>query len=199
MRYRSIFAIGGISALVACSSQIPQPQAGQPSSNPPPAASGIDHTVSIRWQLADSFDIASNGSCTGRSMFRHMGADARVLLRGKTTGITEETHATARVENLTNGRSAASDDGLYCVIRAVFSPALPDPDGYWLRFPGNPRPEMPIGPLNTELGPPFYRGQPVVQATLPPGYGQFNMGSQSCPSLLDPPDRDCFVSAPVEK
>lgn len=56
-------------------------------------------------------------------MFRHMGADARVLLRGKTTGITEETHATARVENLTNGKSAASDDGLYCVIRSLLARA----------------------------------------------------------------------------
>jgi hypothetical protein len=47
--------------------------------------------------------------------------------------------ATARFEpQALTGKSALSDDGLYCVLHAVFAPALPDPDGYSVTFPGTP-------------------------------------------------------------
>lgn len=182
-------------ALVACTTNVQQPSAGtsrRPPS-PPPAVSAIDHTVSIAWQLADSFDVTPNGSCRGRSTFNNMGAGSRVQLRGRTTGLTDETRATARVEDHTTGGSARFDDGLHCVIRIVFAPALPDPDGYWLRFPGGQQPDVELRTLNRGAGPIFSRGEPVEQPTLPAGYGQFNSVSQSCPSSLDPPDRDCPV------
>lgn len=179
--------------LVACATSVPQPSAGtpRPLPSPPPAVSAIDHTVSIGWQLADSFDVTPNGSCRGRSAFINMGAGLRVQLRGRTTGLTDETRATARVEDHTIGRSARWDDGLYCVIRIVFAPAVPDPDGYWLRFPASQQPDVELRALNRGVGPIFSRGEPVEQPTLPAGYGLYNSGSQSCPSPLDPPDRDC--------
>jgi hypothetical protein len=159
--------------------------------SPPPATSGIDHTVSVRWQLADSFDIAPDGSCTGRDTFGGMGAAARVQLRGATTGMVDETRATARVEDQTRSRSAQYDDGRYCVIRIVFAPALPDPDGYFLKFPDSSQTELRVG-TNPLLGPSFIAGKPARQPELPPGYGETaGIGSQACPSLLDPPDKAC--------
>jgi hypothetical protein len=122
-----------------------------------------------------------------------MGAGLRVQLRGRTTGLADETRATARVEDHTIGRSARFDDGLYCVIRIVFAPAVPDPDGYWLRFPGSQQPDVELRALNRGAGPIFSRGEPVEQPTLPPGYGQFYSGSQSCPSPVYPPDFDCPI------
>ena len=181
--------------LVACTTSVPQPLTGTPGllPSPPPATSAIDHTVSIGWQLADSFDVSPNGSCSGRSTFSNMGAGLRVQLRGRSTGLTDETLATARVEDHTTGRSRLFDDGLYCVIRIVFDPAVPDPDGYWLHFPGSPQSDVELRMLHRGVGPIFSRGEPVEQPTLPPGYGQFNSSSQSCPSTLDPPERDCPI------
>ena len=180
-------------ALVACTTSGRQPLGGTPRllPSPPPAMSAIDHTVSIGWQLADSFDVSPHGSCRGRSIFNGMGAGLRVQLRGRTTGLTDETRATARVEDHTTGRSARFDDGLYCLIQIVFVPAVPDPDGYWLRFPGSQQPDVELRALSRGVGPIFSRGEPVEQPTLPAGYGQFTSGSQSCPSLLDPPDKEC--------
>ena len=182
-------------ALVACTTSGPQPLAGTPRllPSPPPAMSAIDHTVSIGWQLADSFDVSPDGSCRGRSIFNGMGAGLRVQLRGRTTGLTDETRATARVEDHTTGRSARFDDGLYCLIQMVFAPAVPDPDGYWLRFPGSQQPDVELRALSRGVGPIFSRGEPVEQPTLPAGYGQFTSSSQSCPSPLDPPERECPI------
>lgn len=181
--------------LVACTTSVPQPLTGTLRSlpSPPPATSAIDHTVSIGWQLADSFDVSPNGSCSGRSIFSNMSAGRRAQLRGRTTGLTDETFATARVEDRTTGRSRLFDDGLYYVIRIVFDPAVPDPDGYWLRFPGSPQSDVELRMLNRGVGPIFSRGEPVEQPTLPPGYGQFNSSYQSCPSTLDPPDKECPI------
>jgi hypothetical protein len=198
MAIRSLVTAFFACALAACTTSVPQPLAGPPRllPSPPPATSAIDHTVSIGWQLADSFNVSPNGSCRGRSSFNNMGAGLRVQLRGQTTGLTDETRATARVEDHTTGRSARYDDGLYCVIRIVFAPAVPDPDGYWLRFPGSQQPDVQLRALNRGVGPIFSRGEPIDQPTLPPGYGQFSSGSQSCPSPLDPPDRDCPIVVP---
>ena len=183
------------STLVACTGSVPQPLAVPAPllPSPPPATSALDHTVSIVWQLADSFDVSPDGRCTGRSNFAKMGAGLRVQLRGRTTGLTDETLATARVEGHTTGSSARFDDGLYCVVRIVFAPAVPDPDGYWLRFPGSQQPDVELRALNRGVGPIFSRGEPVEQPTLPPGYGQFTSSAQSCPSTLDPPERDCPI------
>jgi hypothetical protein len=151
---------------------------------PPPAVSGIDKTVYVRWQLADSFDVFPDGKCAGRSGFREMAAGARVQLRGDTTGLSNETRATARFERqVLRGKRAMGDDGLYCVIEAVFAPSMPDPDGYWLKFAGSRRAEQWLG----KPGSPRPFGQPDP----PPGYGSYNIGSQLCPALLDPPYKDC--------
>jgi hypothetical protein len=73
-----------------------------------------------------------------------------------------------------------NDDYRYCVIDAVFTPSMPDPDGYSIKFAGAPR-EQPIGrPSRTPFGHPDR-----------PGYGKVSMGKQTCPSPLDPPDKDC--------
>ena len=197
MLLRSFVTALAACVLAACSADARQHSGTPPVSlpSPPPATSGIDRTVSVRWQLADSFDVLPDGSCRGREDFSHMGAGDRAQLRGATTGMVDETRATARLEDQTKGKSAFFDDGLYCVILIVFAPALPDPDGYWLSFPGNPQTELRVG-LDPSLGPSFIGGRPVPQATLPPGYGRFSMGSQACPSLLNPPDEECPVVAP---
>lgn len=197
MLLRSFVTALAACTLAACSADAGQHSGTPPVSlpSPPPATSGIDHTVSVRWQLADSFDVFPDGSCRGREDFGQMGAGDRAQLRGTTTGMVDETRATARLEDQTKGKSAVSDDGLYCVIRIVFAPTLPDPDGYWLKFPGSPQTEVRIG-LDPSLGPSFAGGRPVRQPTLPPGYGRFNLGSQVCPSLLDPSDEECPVVTP---
>lgn len=197
MTSRSLVTAFLACALTACATSGPQPSAGPPGlpPSPPPATSAIDHTVSIAWQLADSFDVSPDGSCRGRSVFTNMGADLRAQIRGRTTGLTDETRATAQVEDHTLGNSRRSDDGVYCDIQIVFAPAVPDPDGYWLRFPGSEQPDVELSALSRVIGPIFSRGAPVEPATLPPGYGEFSTRSQSCPTLLDPPTRDCPVAA----
>ena len=121
----------------------------------------------------------------GRSTFRGMGDGARVLLRGITTGWDVEGSATAYVEHrapmMSHGKPLLDDDYVYCDIEVVFTPSMPDPDGYALKFAGADHWEQLGKPGRT----PF--GQPER-----PGYGRYNIGSQSCPSLLlDPPDKDC--------
>jgi hypothetical protein len=134
--------------------------------------------------LADSFDVLPDGKCAGRSGFREMRDGVRVQLRGDTTGFSDETRATARVEQqLLDGKRAFGDDGLYCVIEAVFAPSMPDPNGYWLKFAGSADREKWLGKPSS--GTPFGRPDP------PPGDGSFNIGSQACPTLLDPPEKDC--------
>jgi hypothetical protein len=164
--------------------------AGSPSLPvPPPAVSGINRTVVIRWQLADSFDVTGDGSCAGRSVFRGMAAGARAHLTGASTGLLDETRVTAHVERRAPNRG---DDGLYCVIEAVFAPAVPDPDGYSLKFFGSEQREVDLGPPgSTPLGHTGFN-----RPDLPPGYGFYNWGSQSCPSLLDPPSKDYPELAP---
>jgi hypothetical protein len=60
---------------------------------------------------------------------------------------------------------------------------MPDPNGYWLKFAGSAEPEEWLGKPGS--------GRPFGQPDPPPGYGSYNIGSQSCPSLLDPSDKDC--------
>lgn len=148
----------------------------------PPAVSGINRTVVVHWQLADSFDVLPDGKCAGRSIFREMHDGVRVQLIGNTTGLGDETRATTHVERRGASRS---DDGQYCVVEAVFAPSVPDADGYSIKFAGSAERARWLGKPG---------GAPFGQPDPPPGYGWYNVGSQSCPSLLDPPDKDCPVA-----
>jgi hypothetical protein len=151
--------------------------------SPAPAVSAIDHTVSVTWQLADSFDILPGGKCAERGDNRGMSDGARIQLQGSTTGFVDETRATARFQRRTlSAKEALFDDGLYCVLRAVFAPSMPDPDGYSVKFSGTPV-------IWNRLGKPG--GTPFGRPNNPPGYGGYNLASQTCRSLLDPPDKDC--------
>ena len=151
---------------------------------PPPAVSGVDHTVTVSWQLADSFDILPGGMCAGRGPNRGMENGARIVLQGNTTGFVDETKATATFQRRPlSQKQALEDDGLYCVLRAVFAPSVPDPDGYSVKFPGTP---VHWDHLDRLRG-----STPFGEPDKPPGYGYYNLGSQLCPSLLDPPSKDC--------
>jgi hypothetical protein len=159
----------------------PSPSSSLPVS--PPAVSGIDHTVTVRWQLADSFDVLPDDKCAGRGAYRGMADGARIQLQGNTTGFTDETTASARFEHqILSKKQALFDDGLYCVLRAVFAPSVPDPAGYSVKFPGT---SIHWDHLGDPRVSPFGRFDP------PPGFGSYNLGSQMCPSLLDPPTKDC--------
>lgn len=170
-------------ALAACSNGY-APVAASPSLPvPPPAVSAIDHTVTVTWQLADSFEILPGGKCAGRGDNRGMSDGARIQLHGNATGFVDETRATARFQHRSlSARESLFDDGRYCVLRAVFAPSMPDPDGYSVKFPGTPV-------SWDHLGKPG--GTPFGRPDNPPGYGGYNLGSQTCGSLLDPPDKDC--------
>ncbi|MDX1888682.1 hypothetical protein [Mycolicibacterium sp. 050158] len=149
--------------------------------HPPPAVAGIDDTVTVRWGMADSFDVLSDGTCAGRKYFEGLRGGARAQLFGNTTGFWDESVTTAVVEhrNYTGGQ-ALSDDGVYCVVAAVFTPAMPDPHGYTFKLPGTTQ----------QLDRVAVGGRPFGQRDRP-GYGTYYFGAQTCPSLLDPPDKDC--------
>lgn len=153
-------------------------------SEPPPAVSGIDDTVSVHWRLADSFDILPGDRCVGRGNNRGMFDGARVRLTGHTMGYAGETKATAYFEHFPPlmhlGRPLLDDDYLYCVVEAVFSPGIPEPDGYSVKFE-RARDDFWLGKPS---GMPFgFRDRP--------GYGAYQITVQTCRSLLDPPDKDC--------
>jgi hypothetical protein len=116
-----------------------------------------------------------------------MNNGARVQLEGDTTGFIDETRATARFHReVLSKKEALFDDGLYCVVEAVFAPSMPDPGGYSIKFFGT---RIHLNHLPKPGGTPFGRPDP------PPGYGTYNITTQRCPSLLDPPDKDCSESA----
>jgi hypothetical protein len=180
---RLLAVIAAAAVVAACSSGHASQGASPSWPVPPPAVSGIDHTVIVTWQLADSFDILPGGKCAGRGSNRGMSDGARIQLQGKITGFFDETRATASFQrrNL-SAKEALGDDGLYCVLRAVFAPSMPDPEGYSVKFPGTPVKWDHLGkPGRTPFGRP----------DSPPGYGAYNLGSQTCQSLLDPPYKDC--------
>jgi hypothetical protein len=171
--------------LASCSAPFSHPnEAATQAVSPPPAVSAADDTVWVKWALADSFDVLPGDRCAGRSSFIGMGDRAHVLLRGNSTGWDVEGKATAYVEHraplLSHGQPMLDDDNVYCAIGVVFTPSMPDPDGYSLKFAGADHWEDLGTPGHTRFGRPDR-----------PGYGTYNIGSQSCPSLLDPPDKDC--------
>jgi hypothetical protein len=113
-----------------------------------------------------------------------MGDGARVLLRGNSTEWDVEGTAIAYVDRpapiMSRRKPVLNDDYVYCVIEVVFTPSMPDPDGYSLKFAFTDR-WVDLGkPRRTPFGKPDR-----------PGFGPYNTGSQACPSLLDPPDKDC--------
>jgi len=174
--------LAATAALTACTND--HVQLASPSLPvPPPAVSAIDRTVTVRWQLADSFDVLPGGTCAGRGENRGIRNGARMHLQGDTTGFVDETRATATFERRAlSAGEARGDDGLYCVLRAVFAPVLPDPDGYSIKIPGTPIKWDHVGASgHTPFGHP----------NLPPGFGSINLGSQLCPNLLDPPEKEC--------
>ena len=74
-----------------------------------------------------------------RASFRGVGDGSWVLLRGNSTGWDVEGQATAYVEHrelhVSHGQPLP-EDNLYCDIRVVFTPSMPDPDGHSLKFAG---------------------------------------------------------------
>jgi hypothetical protein len=173
-----------VGVLTACASSTQAPVTASPlSTAPPPAVSEIDHTVTVKWRLADSFDLLPGGRCAGRGDNRGMGDGARIQLQGSSSGFINETRATATVEREElSPKQALIDDGVYCTLRAVFSPSMPDPDGYSVKFSGT---KIKMANLGRPGGTRFGRPDP------PPGYGVYNVTSQLCPDLLDPPEKDC--------
>ncbi|WP_131536382.1 hypothetical protein [Mycolicibacterium aromaticivorans] len=183
---RSLAVVMAVAATVAACSTNGPPRGTASSSPvaPPPAVSGVDHTVAVKWSMADSFDILPDGTCAGRGDNRGMNNGARLQLQGDTTGFTDETRVTARFRRATlSKKEALMDDGQYCVVEGVFAPSMPDPGGYSIKFSGT---RIHIDHLGKPgSGTPFGRPDP------PPGYGVYNISTQRCPSLLDPPDKDC--------
>jgi hypothetical protein len=152
---------------------------------PPPAASEIDNTVSVTIALADSFDVLAGGKCAGRSNNSGISDGARVQLRGDTVGGSTWATATARVERrpvILRGKEVPdADDGLYCVVEAVFAPSRPDPQSsYSLKFVG--------GDWWQHI---VHVGTAPYGQLDRPGYGRTQITVQLCESPLDPPEKDC--------
>ena len=155
---------------------------------PPPAVSGIDDTITVTYALADSFDVLSDGTCAGRSSNSGMRDGARVQLRADTVGGSVWATATARFERQppricsgVNGRWMM-DDGLYCVVKALFPATRVDPEWrYSIKFVGGD------WRSHVQVRSQFWMYDFIEQ----PGYGSTSIGIQTCPNLADPPDRDC--------
>jgi hypothetical protein len=152
---------------------------------PPPAATGIDNTVSVTLLLADSFDALPNGKCAGRSSNAGIADGAPVQLRGDTAGGSVWSTATADYQYFPpqphDGRPQLDeDDGRYCIVKAVFAPTQPDEHSrYSIKFSGgNWRGLVTVGKA------------PYGQLDRP-GYGSTFITIQTCRSASDPPDKVC--------
>jgi hypothetical protein len=156
---------------------------------PPPAVSGEDDTVSVIWALADSFDVLANNKCVGRDSNRGMGDGARVQLRADNVEGSTWATASAFVDRrpprtyVYLGKAMTEDDGVYCVVHAVFAPATPDPESlYSYKFVG----------ADWRLGRVHVGTAPYGQLDRP-GYGTADIEIQTCPDLFDPPEKDCWA------
>jgi hypothetical protein len=182
------FVMAGVLLLMsACSSGTPRSPVTttRATTDPPPAESGIDNTVSVTISLADSFDVLPDGKCAGRGHNNGMRESARVQLHGETDGGTTWTTAHVRFQpgppTIYNGVKGhwLIDDGLYCIVTAVFAPAYPDPkSSYFIKFVDGI-------PLQVKVG-----NAPYGQLDRP-GYGSANITVQTCRSLTDLPGKDC--------
>jgi hypothetical protein len=155
---------------------------------PPPAVAGIDNVIAVSWELADSFDMLPDDKCAGRSVNSGMRDGGRVQFIGETFGGSVSTTATTRFERRTpwtamsQGKALVIDDGLYCIVTAVFAPPLPDPTSrYKWKFVG--------GDWHQGL----YVGRTPFGKPERPGYGsgRARISMQSCRDLSDPPTKDC--------
>jgi hypothetical protein len=185
-RSRTLIAVAAVIMTCACGKYGAVTDASVASSGvrvPPPAVSAIDDTVSVHWELADSFDVLPDGACAGRGDNRWMRNGARVLLRGNTSDFYTETRATAYFKHfpsvIYHGKPLMNDDYLYCIVDAVFAPSMPDPSGYSVKFQ-NASEEWLGKPGGTPFGRPDH-----------PGYGSYRIRKQTCQSLLAPPDEEC--------
>jgi hypothetical protein len=155
---------------------------------PPPAVAGIDNAIAVTWELSDSFDILPGDKCAGRSVNSGMSDGGRVQFVGETVGGSVSTTATTHFERrppwteMHQGKPVLIDDGLYCVVSAVFAPAIPDPTGnYSWKFVGGDWSDgldvgyMPVGKRER------------------PGYGseRASITITTCRYLSDPPTKDC--------
>lgn len=176
-------AAAGLLLASACSTGHPPLTAGTatpaPTPPPPPAVSGINNTITVTFGLADSFDVLSDGTCAGRSSNSGMRDGARVQLRADTVGGTVWATATARFERRP---PRPYDDGLYCVVKAVFPATRVDPEWrYSIKFVGG---DWRSG---VQVRSQFWMYDFIEQ----PGYGSTDIGYQTCEHLSDPPDKDC--------
>ncbi len=110
-------------ALAGCSTSSPAQLEASPSRGaPPPAVSGVDHTLTVRWSLADSFDILPDGSCAGRDENRGMGSGARIQLQGDST--TDSLTRLGSPRKLTAKYSAGKSGSLTTACTALYRPSL---------------------------------------------------------------------------
>lgn len=182
--------------LVCCFALIPACTAGpsqqahsspvNQTSSPPPAVSGIDDTISVRMSLADTFDVLPNGNCAGRLIYQGVRDGARVLLQGNSTTWGVETRAVVHLEHrkpiMSRGKPLLFDDYVYCVAEAVFTPPMPDPAGYSIKFAGTSSWD--------DLGQPTHAATDSAHGGEWSGWN-YDFSTQMCPSLLDPPEKDC--------
>jgi hypothetical protein len=101
-------------------------------------------------------------------------------VHGETTGLYDQSKASARFEHYPPVKLRLDDDYQYCVVDAVFSPSMPDPGGYSVKFAGAPHEQWLGKPGRTPFGRPEHAG-----------YGNYRMTIQTCRSLLDPPNKRC--------
>jgi hypothetical protein len=148
---------------------------------------GIDNAIAVTWELSDSFDILPGDKCAVRSVHSGMSDGARVQFVGETVGGSVSTTATTPFERrppwteMYQGKPVLIDDGLYCVVRAVFAPAIPDPtsNDKWKFVGGDWSSDLNVGRA------PF--GKPER-----PGYGSGRaaISITTCRNLSDPPTKD---------
>lgn len=184
--WRALLATAAISASAGCSWSESKPAAAWTSPHvTPPAIADIDDTVWVQLHLADSFDIHPDGTCAGSDDNRGMKDQAWVLLYGDSTGLCDQTKASALFKHdppvIYRGKRLLDDDHQYRVIDAVFTPLDARPrrlrDQVRLAHHASSRSAGPVAP-------PF--GHPDR-----PGYGRLVVRMQTCPSLLAPPDKEC--------
>lgn len=141
------------------------------------------------WELADSFDILSDGTCIGTFLNEGIVDGVRIQLRSETLGGSAWATATARFKQypptVYNGvyGHRVEDDGLYCSVKAVFAPAIADPEGrYFAKVAGGDWGHSAW--VRSEFW--------MYDSDGPAGYGLDTALVQNCASRADPPDKECL-------
>jgi hypothetical protein len=98
--WRALLVTAMVLASASCSESQPKPAAAWTSPHvTSPAVSGVDDTVWVQIHLADSFDVYPDGTCAGRDDNRGMRDQAWVLLHGESTGLYDQSKASARFKH----------------------------------------------------------------------------------------------------